>query len=324
MVNRIWQGHFGQGIARDPNNFGATGRKPTHPELLEWLAAEFVASGWSVKAMHRLIMASDAYARTSTHPDTQALAAKDPEGISYARFRPRRLTAEELRDSLLAVSGELNPALGGVPARPDLDLEVALQPRQIMGTYAPAYQPSPQPRQRHRRAIYALTIRGLRDPFLEVFNQPNLDTPCERREVSTVTPQALSLFNGQGVHDRALAFASRLTREAASPPEAVRLAFRLAYGREPSPEDLRDCLDHWRRMTERHKTLTFGRRSFPDVVVRQAVDELSGEPFSFTERLEAYEDYVPDLQPCDADPSTRALADVCLVLLNANPFLYID
>ena len=234
IVNRIWQFHFGRGLVATANNFGAMGAKPTHPDLLDWLASEFIARGWSIKAMHRLVMGSEAYARASVHPDPESIRGKDAEGKFYARFLPRRLEAEELRDAMLAVSGELNLTMGGVPVRPDMNLEAALQPRQVMGTYAPAYQPSPRPELRNRRTIYAIKIRGARDPFLEVFNQPSPDTPCERRETSTVTTQAFTLFNGQGPYDRALAMAVRLGRETRSKPEAVRRAFLLTTGREPS------------------------------------------------------------------------------------------
>ncbi|MBC7819852.1 MAG: DUF1549 domain-containing protein, partial [Planctomycetaceae bacterium] len=156
IVNRIWLWHFDQPIAGNPNNFGSTGKKPTHPELLDWLAATFVEQGWSFKAMHRLIMTSDVYRRSTRHPDHTTLAEKDPTGTSYAAFKPRRLTAEELRDSMLAATGELNLALGGIPNRPEINLEAALQPRQVMGTFAAAWTPNPLPQQRHRRSIYAL------------------------------------------------------------------------------------------------------------------------------------------------------------------------
>src|SRR5690606_29357431 len=134
----------------------------THPELLDWLASEFLDSGWSIKAMHRLIMNSEAYARSTIHPEPAMLAKGDPKGVSLARFRPRRLSAEEIRDAMLAASGELNPALGGVPVRPDMNPEAASQPRQVMGTVAPSYQPSPRPEQRNRRTLYAMVIRGQR------------------------------------------------------------------------------------------------------------------------------------------------------------------
>ena len=213
MVNRIWQGHFGRGIADTPNNFGATGKRPTHPELLDFLARRFIQEGWSVKAIHRLIMSSQAYQRSSEHPDSKTLADKDPERESYAAFLPRRLAAEELRDAMLFVSGELNPAVGGIPVRPEMNLEAALQPRQVMGTFAEAWQPSPRPQERHRRSLYALKLRGQRDPFLEVFNAPSPDLSCEAREASTVTPQVFALFNSENSLDRALALADRVLKQ---------------------------------------------------------------------------------------------------------------
>src|SRR5690606_2986865 len=125
----------------NPNNFGATGGKPTHPELLDWLAATFVEQGWSIKKLQRQILTSAAYRRSTAYPQPEALAAKDPDGTSLAAFRPRRLTAEELRDAMLLVSGELNPAIGGIPVRPEMNPEAALQPRQVMGTFAEAWEP---------------------------------------------------------------------------------------------------------------------------------------------------------------------------------------
>jgi mono/diheme cytochrome c family protein len=323
MVNRIWLWHFGQALAGNPNNFGATGQKPTHPELLDWLAAEFIEQGWSVKSLHRAIMLSETYRRSSRHPDPAALVKQDPTLTSYAVLRPRRLEAEELRDAMLAVSGELRPEIGGIPVRPEIHPQVALQPRQVMGTFAPAWQPSPLPSQRHRRSIYALRLRGLPDPQMEVFNQPGTDTSCELREVSTVTPQVFALFNSQSSYDRALAFAARLLREAHSRGETIDRAFRLAFGRPPSESEAAACLAHWSRMTERQRGLKFDKRKYPQRVVREAVEENTGETFRFSEPLEVYADFVPDLQPADADATTRALADVCLVLLNANEFLYV-
>lgn len=122
IVNRIWQYHFGQGIAGNPNNFGGMGKKPTHPELLDWLADEFVNKGWSIKSMHRLLMTSETYRRSSHHPHFGEVAVKDPEGVSYSVFKPRRMAAEELRDSMIAVTGELNPELGGIPSRPEINI----------------------------------------------------------------------------------------------------------------------------------------------------------------------------------------------------------
>ncbi|MCA9132831.1 MAG: PSD1 domain-containing protein, partial [Planctomycetales bacterium] len=119
IVNRIWLWHFGEPLAGNPNNFGASGKRPTHPQLLDWLAATLVDEQWSIKALHRRIMTSDAYCRSSHHPNTRLLSELDPLDISGAVFRPRRLSAEELRDSMLMVTGELNPTLGGIPCRPE-------------------------------------------------------------------------------------------------------------------------------------------------------------------------------------------------------------
>jgi hypothetical protein len=324
MVNRLWLGHFGRAIAGNPNNFGATGKKPTNPELLDWLASEFIDRGWSVKAMHRLIMTSQAYRRSSRHPDPEAVATRDPDGIGYAAFRPRRLAAEELRDAMLAVSGELNPALGGIPVRPELNPEVALQPRQVMGTFASAWQSSPRPEQRHRRSIYALKLRGLRDPFFEVFNQPSPETSCEGRDASTVTPQVFSLFNGEDARARALALAARLLRETKTKPEAIDRAFLLALGRSPAEDEARACRDHWVAMTDRHRSLHFAKPTPRREVVREAVEENTGEKFTFAEVLHGADDFVPDLHPADVGPEVRGLMEVCLVLFNANEFAYLD
>lgn len=323
IVNRVWQYHFGPGLARNPNNFGATGKKPTHPELLDYLAARFMEEGWSIKRLHRLIMASEAYQRSSRHPDMTTVAQKDPERVAYAYFPPRRLSAEELRDAMLAASGELNRTGGGPPIRPDMNLEAALQPRQIMGTYAPAYQPSPLPEQRNRRSIYAMRIRGLADPFLEVFNQPSPDKSCELRDASTVATQAFALFNSEESYDRALAMAARLLKECETDEAAILRAFALSFGREPSEEERAACLSHWRAMIARHEQLTFLPQSPPTEVIRHAVEEMNGEPFTFVEKLEVYEDYVPDLKPWNADARTRGLAEVCLVLFNGNEFVYV-
>lgn len=323
IVNRAWAWHFGQGIAGNPNNFGATGKKPSHPELLDWLAAKFIEDGRCFKRLHRLVMTSDAYQRASSHRDRETLAAKDPNGTSYAVFQPRRLTAEEFRDSMLAVSGELNREMGGAPIRPEMNLEAALQPRMVMGTFAEPWQPSPLPEQRHRRSIYALQIRGLRDPFMEVFNAPSPEAPCEARDASTVTPQVFSLFNGQSSYDRALAFATRALKEESADSEVVDRVFQLAFGRAPSERERGAALGHWKKMTKRHEGLDFPELEYPREVVRDAVEENTGERFQFIEHLDFYKDFVPDTKPYEVDARTRALADICLVLFNTNEFAYV-
>jgi hypothetical protein len=331
IVNRIWMWHFGQALAGNPNNFGSTGKTPTHPELLDWLAANLVEHGWSIKNLHRLIMTSDAYCRSTEFPaHAQQAAGAGGEKLergnleqNYAVFRPRRLTAEEFRDAMLCISGELNPELGGIPNRPEINAEVALQPRQVMGTFASAWVPNPLPRQRNRRSLYALKIRGLRDPFMEVFNEPGPDFSCEGRDLSTVTPQVFSLFNSQASYDRALAIAARVVKETDGDEGCLRRLFELAFGRQPTTTEQQACLAHWQTMLARQVALKPTKRTPPHTVIREAVEENTGERFSFPESLEAYADYVPDLQSADVDARTRALADICLVILNTNEFAYL-
>ncbi len=323
MVNRIWQYHFGRGLVGNPNNFGATGKKPTHPELLDWLASEFMAKGWSVKQLHRLIMSSETYRRASTHPDIEQLAKLDSEGNSYAVFRPRRLAAEELRDAMLAVTGELNRKPGGIPARPDMNLEAALQPRMIMGTFAPSYVPDTKPAQRNRRSVYALKLRGQRDPFMTTFNQPGPDKSCELRDSSNVTPQVFTLFNSEESADRALAFAARVLKETKGDGEAVSRAFRLAFGRVPNKAEAGDAMQLWREATKEQAKRDPEPRTYPTEVIRSANEENTGQTFTFVEKLFEYQDYQPDLQPHQVDVRTRGFADLCLALLNANEFLYV-
>lgn len=323
IANRVWQWHFGQAIAGNPNNFGTTGKKPTHPELLDWLATTLIESGWSLKTLHRLIMNSDAYQRSSEHPRPEELKQADPSGTNYAVFRPRRLTAEELRDSMLAITGELNDTIGGVPVRPEINPEVAMQPRQVMGTFAAAWQPSPLPKDRHRRTVYSLRLRGVRDPFSDVFNEPSSDLSCEERSVSTVTPQVFSLFNSKMTYDRAIAFALRLQRDVKTPAAIIDSAFQRIYGRAPNDKERQACLEHWSDMTARHRKLRFEPTLVPTQVVREAVEENTGENFRFIEQLESAADFEPDTSFADASPETRGLAEVCLVLINSNEFAYV-
>jgi mono/diheme cytochrome c family protein len=325
MVNRVWSWHFGKGIATNPNNFGGTGGLPTHPELLDYLAAWFMDNGWSIKKLNQLIVTSEVYRRDSRHSEPETLADKDPMGTLYATFQPRRLTAEELRDAMLMVSGELNPTVGGIPCRPDINTEVAFQPRQIMGGTASVYEPDPLPEQRNRRTLYAERIRGLRDPFLEAFNQPGPDKSCELRETSTVAPQALTLINSQEVLDRAIAFADHVMKEQLPNEQAtIRRVFRLALARDPNDSELDACLTHWRKASEEETSKTYQPTEFPDQVTRTVMAEKTGEPYSFVEIMPAYSSYKPDLGPCDVDAQTRGLAHVVRVLLNTNEFSYLD
>ncbi len=324
MANRIWQWTIGMPLAGNPNNFGATGKKPTHPEFLDWLASELIERKWSVKQLQRVLLISETYRRSSQHPNTKLLTEKDVSGTSYAIHKPRRLHAEELRDAMLAASGELNTTLGGIPVRPEINSDVAFQPRQVMGTFAPAWEPSPKPEQRNRRTLYTLKLRGVRDPFLEVFNSPPSDLSCEVREVSTVAPQAFALLNGDATRARALALAESVTRATPTPEAAITLAFQRSVGRTPKPKELEACLKHWQAMTQLHKNLQLEKPKRPKEIVREAVEENTGEKFTFKELLPAAVDFVPDRHPSDVSPEIRGLMEVCLVLFNTNEFAYLD
>ncbi len=326
IVNRLWQQAFGQGLAANPNNFGTTGNKPTHPALLDWLASGLQQQDWSMKWIRRQLLNTAAYRRGSVHPDPQRLSEQDPLGRFLAVTATRRLAAEELRDAMLVASRSLNRQLGGIPVRPDINREAALQPRMIMGTYAPAYQPNPQPGQRNRRSLYALRLRGLSDPAMDVFNQPVPDASCERRSTSTVTPQALTLMNGRRAIQRAASMAAHLHHTApdAAPAEQIARAFEWTLGRAPDATEEQWVLEHLVALQTRHQQLQFDPEPPLTSVTRRAVDELTGETFAFTERLEQREDYVREPQYADLEADIRALADVCLVLLNSNEFIYID
>ena len=317
MVNRVWQYHFGRGLAANPNNLGKMGQKPAHPELLDWLAAEFIRSGWSVKRLHRLILLSRTYQRAAA-PAPQG----DPDGRWLSHVPPRRLAAEEIRDALLSVAGELSPDSGGPGTFPEISEDVAMQPRLIMGTLAPVWRPSALRRDRHRRTIYTYQKRGVPDPFVETFNGAGMADSCERREAATVPTQAFTLLNGRFSRDLALAWAARLKREAAGRGAQVERAFRLAFTRAPSAEERAKALAYLHRATERHRTHAPAKPPARGKIVRAMVTEQNGEPVDVEEDEEplAYQDNVHASQ---VGPQTRALADLCLVLLNTNEFVYV-
>ena len=323
IVNRIWQHHFGKPIAGNPNNFGVKGAKPTHPELLDWLAADFVEHGWTIKRMHKLIMTSRTYRQSVAHPQMEKLREKDPDNALLAFFPPRRLTAEEIRDSLLRMTGELNPVQGGLPVMPEMNMEVALAPRMIQFSLAPAYQASPTPQERNRRTIYAYRVRGLADPFLEIFNQPNPNDSCEARDAAAVSPQAFTLLNSDLITDRSIAFATRLEKNYQSLNRQIEEAFELALGRGPDATELERLAEYVTEMRDYHASTIVAPTEYPTKITRSLVEEFSGRPFEYVEILPAYQHYQSDLKANDVGPETRALADMCLLLFNSNEFAYV-
>lgn len=324
IVNRIWQYHFGKGLAANANNFGAKGAKPTHPELLDWLAGDFVTHGWRIKRLHRRIMLSEVYRRSSIPDDPQQLTQGDPNNRLLSCFPRRRLSAEELRDGILKITGELVYSAGGVPVMPEINMEVALQPRMIQFSLAPAYQPSPTPAERNRRSIYAYHVRGQADPFTELFNQPNPNESCELRESAAVTPQVFTLLNSDQMIDRSIAFALRLQQERGTLPEQVNRAFRLTLGRPASEQELRRLQQYVMDMQEYHTRVVPEATRYPQTITRSLVEEFSGQPFEYQEILPVFTHYQADKKPADVSTETRALADLCLLLFNSNEFMYVE
>jgi hypothetical protein len=233
LVNRVWQYHFGQGIVRSPSNFGLQGDRPTHPELLDWLATEFVAHGWSLKYLHRLIVTSSAY-RMSSRGNAMALAA-DPVNDLVWRFEMRRLTAEELRDSILAVSGTLNPQMFGPGIYPKLPREVLAT--QSMPGHGWGHTP---PTQQCRRSVYIHVKRSLLTPILEDFDLAETDRSSPVRFATTQPTQALGLLNSDFANEQASRFADRLRREVGDDvTKQVRRALSLALSRPPTEKEMR-------------------------------------------------------------------------------------
>jgi hypothetical protein len=237
MVNRIWQYHFGRGIVRSSNNFGLQGDKPTHPELLDWLADEFIRHGWSMKAMHRLIVSSNAY-RMSSRANEKALSV-DPANDLFWRFDMRRLTAEEIRDSILALSGTLNLKMYGPGVYTPIPREV------LAGQSMPGNGWGQSPfEQQCRRSIYVHVKRSLLTPILESFDAAETDRSTAVRFVTTQPTQALALLNGDFVNRQTGLFADRLRREVgADLDKQVRLALMLATSRPPSDTEIRRGAD---------------------------------------------------------------------------------
>jgi hypothetical protein len=230
MVNRIWQHHFGNGIVATPSDFGMRGQPPTHPELLDWLASEFIARGWSIKQMHRLMMTSATYRQASegADPIREKAATIDPANKLYWRMNRLRLEGEVIRDSLLAISGKLNSTMAGPGVLPPI-------PKELFAGAA-GWKPTDRESDHHRRSIYIFARRNLRFPFLEVFDAPDNNLSCPSRERSTIAPQSLTLLNSDEVIAAAKLTADRL-KDASSTLEKIDLAFRITLGREPSASE---------------------------------------------------------------------------------------
>ena len=249
IVNRLWHYHFGTGIVETPNDFGFNGGRPSHPDLLDWLASEFVANGRRLKAMHRLIVTSNTYRQTAA-PSKDGLAL-DAENRLLWRKSPVRLDAESLRDAVLAVSGKLNPKMGGPGFR-----DVSITPNNGTTYYAPIY---PKGDEYNRRTVYRFSPRGGRSAVLDTFDCPDPSTTAPRRGVTTTPLQALALFNNEFILNKARAMADRVrVLEKGRLDEQVKRVFLDAYQRAPDAEELRLA----KRLAEQYGLVTLCRSLF--------------------------------------------------------------
>lgn len=286
MVNRVWHHHFGRGIVATPGDFGMMGERPTHPDLLTWLADEFVDGGWSIKRIHRLIMLSSTY-RQGAAP-TGAGAGTDPSNKLLWRFPARRLEGEAIRDSGLAVAGLLNAQVGGPSVFPPLPEGM---PPPVGG-----WETTGNPFEHRRRSLYVFVRRNTPYPLLDTFDFPDTHESCSLRNRTTTAPQALSLLNGEEPAEWARAFAQRVLESAGiDPADQLETAYRLAYSRSPNP-------------SEKDTASTFFARHGEILAARAEVGA---------------EIAVPATVPSGVTQGqAAALVDFCLMLLNSNEFAY--
>jgi hypothetical protein len=290
IVNRIWQGHFGRGLVDNANDFGTQTAPPSHPELLDWLASEFVASGWDIKALHRLVMTSEVYRQASYRRRTDEpvpLAAKvDGENRLYWHFTRRRLSAEQVRDSILAVSGRLNEKSEGPSIRPSLPKSYP----KLDG-----WRVTRSRVEQDRRSVYIFAKRNLPFPLLKAFDLPDMHESCARRPTTIIAPQALSLFNGEFAVDCGDTLARRIVTEERTHDWSFRIsrAYRLIFGRAPNGAELTEAVNFLRTQAER----------VPPEHERLADEGAAG---------------------ADETALRTAFADLCHTLLNANEFLFVE
>jgi hypothetical protein len=287
MVNRIWNYHFGRGIVSTPSNFGVAGERPSQPELLDWLAGEFVRQGWSVKAMHRLIMNSSVYQQASV-VDAPAAAAIDPQNRLWWRFPRHRLEGEAIRDAALTVAGRLNPKMGGPSVFPELPPGMASR-----GGWKTS-----EGAERNRRSVYVFVRRNTRYPMFEAFDMPDTHESCPRRDVTTSPIQALTMLNSAPAMEWAEGLAARVLEGGGDNREAqIAVAYKLAYSRPPTAEESKIAFE----FLQRHREIIASRVK-------------SGGRITEVAALPAGVDAV----------DAAALVDFCHMLINSNEFVYVN
>jgi hypothetical protein len=295
MVNRLWHYHMGRGIVATPNDFGRNGQQPTHPELLDWLATEFVASGWSLKKMHETILLSNTYQQASA---VDAAKAKlDPDNKLLWRMNRQRLDAEAIRDQVLRVAGRLTEQMGGPSIRVPLEPEVydtiftEAEPDNLWPVH-------PDPRQHTRRSLYLIRKRNVRLPLLVAYDSPDMMNSCGARQVSIHALQSLTLLNSEFMLDQSRALAARLLAETGGADRAmIRRLYELALARTPRPAELQAA------------------RAF-----------IAGQTALIRQRIVRREPVVNlKLLPAGVDAATAAAwVDLCLATMNLNEFVYVN
>lgn len=286
IVNRVWHHHFGRGIVATTSDFGIKGDHPTHPQLLDWLTSEFVRGGWSLKALHRLILNSSTYQQASTHREPAAQA--DPQNKLLWRFPRQRLEGEVIRDASLAVAGMLNPKMGGPSIFPELPSG--------MPTPRGGWKVNADTSERNRRSVYVFVRRNTRYPMFDSFDMPDPHESCSRRNVTTSPVQALTLLNSSLTLEWAQGFAGRVLDNAGPDRrKQIETAYRLAYGRSPDKAERRTAEEFFR---SHRALLAAGKNKVSAPALPAGVSE--------------------SVEPVHA----AVLVDFCHALLNANEFVY--
>jgi len=291
MANRIWHYHFGEGIVGSPSDFGLMGERPSNPQLLDYVASAFVENGWSIKKMHRMIMLSSAYQQSSAYQ--AAAAAVDPQDKLVWRFERRRLEGEVIRDSMLAVSGELNMKMSGPGVFPPLPPGVTTQRSNYL-----KWDTEKDKAEANRRSVYVFVKRNLRYPMFETFDFPDTHEPCPRRNATVTPTQPLALMNDEQVMEWSRVLASRVLNDRGlSPEQQIDRAYHLALSRAPKPEESQSILE-------------FLNQQSPLLAARLAKNEKAPLPESVPEGM--------------APERAAAFVDFCHTLLNSNEFIYMN
>lgn len=285
MVNRIWHYHFGRGIVGTPNDFGMMREQESHQELLDYLAATFIEKGWSIKAMHKLIMLSSTYQQASDHNEYSA--QKDPDNLLLWKFRRQRLTGEEIRDSVLAVSGKLNRTMGGPSVFPDIPKEM-----EVRG----GWNRKESEDAKNRRSVYVFVRRNSRYPMFQAFDMPDTHESCGRRTTTVTPPQALSLLNDKAMLNAATALAER-AMNTSNREDWVKHAYLFVYSRPANQSELEIAYDFLSKQSS---------------ILKARLD--SQKPVATPSKLRQGIDLA----------LAAAFVDYCHVLLNSNEFVYVN